>query len=323
MKPDLKTAICGIDMKNPVMVASGTFGYAREYGEHLCLSNLGAIVVKGTTLRCRPGNPPPRLAETPCGVLNSVGLENPGIDAFIKNELPYLLGLEIPIIANIAGESVNEYVEVARRLEGLPGVAAVEINVSCPNISAGGLAFGKNADTLKSVVSGVRKVVSLPVITKLTPNVSDIAVLASAAVDAGSDAVSLVNTFLGMAIDIHEKRPVLSTVFGGLSGPAIKPIALRMVWEVSSAVNVPVIGMGGIMTAEDAIEFLMAGASAVAVGSATLVRPNASLDVINGIQEFMIKKGVLKVSELVGAAKRKVDSGTGCSRRTGSQRTCP
>jgi dihydroorotate dehydrogenase (NAD+) catalytic subunit len=176
---------------------------------------------------------------------------------------------------------------------------------------------------LKSVVSGVRKVVSLPVITKLTPNVSDIAVLASAAVDAGSDAVSLVNTFLGMAIDIHEKRPVLSTVFGGLSGPAIKPIALRMVWEVSSAVNVPVIGMGGIMTAEDAIEFLMAGASAVAVGSATLVRPNASLDVINGIQEFMIKKGVLKVSELVGAAKRKVDSGTGCSRRTGSQRTCP
>ncbi|HHY39255.1 MAG TPA: dihydroorotate dehydrogenase [Clostridia bacterium] len=316
MEPDTSVTICGIRMKNPVMAASGTFGYGREYGEVFDLSKMGAIVVKGTTLKPRMGNPPPRLAETPCGLLNSVGLENPGIDVFIERELPYLRGLGVPVIVNVAGETPEEYAEVSKRLDKAPGVAALEVNVSCPNVKKGGMAFGTDPEALKEVISSVRRSTSLPLITKLSPNVSDIGFLARVATNAGSDAISLINTLLGMAIDVNTMKPVLGAVFGGLSGPAVKPVALRMVWEVSSAVRVPVIGMGGITSGTDAVEFLLAGASAVAVGSATLVRPDACLEVVRGIWEFMKEKGVMTVGELVGAAKRKVDSGAGCPRGT-------
>jgi dihydroorotate dehydrogenase (NAD+) catalytic subunit len=265
--PDLTVHIGGLTLKNPVMTASGTFGYAREFAPFMDLSRLGAIIVKGISLAPKPGNPPPRIVETACGMLNSIGLENVGVERFIAEKIPYLQGLDTPVIVNILGDSIEEYGEIARRLSGVTGVAALEVNISCPNVKQGGVAFGADPVAAARVTAMVKKNCALPVLVKLSPNVTDITAIARAVEDAGADAVSLINTLLGMAIDVGSRRPKLANIMGGLSGPAIKPIALRMVFQVSRAVKIPVIGIGGITTAEDALEFLIAGASAVQVGT--------------------------------------------------------
>ena len=294
--------IGGIRMKNPVMTASGTFGFGLEYAQLVEVGQIGAIVVKGTTLLPRSGNTGMRMAETAAGMLNSIGLENPGADAFAGDILPKIRNLGTPVIVNISGNTVEEYAELARRLN-LPGVAGFEINISCPNVKQGGIVFGTDPAAAASVVSAVRKATDLPVITKLSPNVSDITVMARASESAGTDAVSLINTLTGMAIDIRTWRPVLGNVVGGLSGPAVKPVALRMVWQAANAVKVPVIGMGGIMTAEDAIEFLLAGASAVAVGTANFVNPRAAVTVADGIRDYLAERGLPHVGALTGALR--------------------
>ncbi|MEW6618941.1 MAG: dihydroorotate dehydrogenase [bacterium] len=285
MNPDLTVNIASIKMKNPVMVASGTFGYGEEYAQLIDLNKLGAIVSKGITLAPRQGNPPPRIVETPCGMLNAIGLENVGVEKFIKEKLPYLRQFDTPLIANIAGKTVEEYVELARRLDGL--VDGLEINISCPNVAKGGLEFGQDSSLTYQVVSNVRQVSKVPLITKLSPNVTDIKVIARAAEDAGTDAISLINTIMGMAIDVNTRKPILANITGGLSGPAIKPIALRMVFEVAKAVHVPIIGQGGIMNTTDALEFIIAGATAVAVGTANFVDPQVPLKIIAGIENYL------------------------------------
>lgn len=295
----LAVDIAGIRMKTPVMTASGTFGSGPEYADFVDLNKIGAIVVKGTTLAPRDGNKGRRIAETPAGMLNCIGLENPGVDEFVGRILPGLAKYDVPIIVNIAGFTTDEFAELAARLN-VPGVAGLELNISCPNAKGGGIAWGTDCTNAAAVVRAVRKNTKLPVITKLSPNVTDIVSIAKAAEDAGSDAVSLVNTLLGMAIDIHKWRPVLGNVTGGLSGPAIKPVALRMVWQVARAVKCPVIGLGGIMTAQDAIEFLLAGASAVAVGTANFVNPRASVEIADGIRDYLVERGIKHVSEIVG-----------------------
>jgi len=291
-------------MKNPVMTASGTFGFGREYSRLYDLNRLGAITVKGITIEPRRGNPPPRLIETPSGILNSIGLQNPGLEGFIGDELPYLRRLSTPVIVNISGNTIEEYAFLASELDRVEGVSALEVNVSCPNVKEGCMAFGIKKDSLFSVVSAVRKSTTLPVIVKLSPNVRDIAEMAETAENAGADAVSLVNTFLGMAIDIDRKKPLLANTFGGLSGPAIKPIALRMVWEVYERVDIPVIGMGGIMNWKDAVEFILAGAASVAVGTANFVNPTAPLEIIEGIENYMIREGINDIRELIGLGHR-------------------
>lgn len=291
-------------MKNPVMTASGTFGFGREYSRLYDLNRLGAITVKGITIEPRRGNPPPRLIETPSGILNSIGLQNPGLEGFIGDELPYLQRLSAPVIVNISGNTIEEYAFLASELDRVEGVSALEVNVSCPNVKEGCMAFGIKKDSLFSVVSAVRKSTTLPVIVKLSPNVRDIAEMAETAENAGADAVSLVNTFLGMAIDIDRKKPLLANTFGGLSGPAIKPIALRMVWEVYERVDIPVIGMGGIMNWKDAVEFILAGAASVAVGTANFVNPTAPLEIIDGIENYMIREGINDIRELIGLGHR-------------------
>lgn len=291
-------------MKNPVMTASGTFGFGREYSRLYDLNRLGAITVKGITIEPRRGNPPPRLIETPSGILNSIGLQNPGLEGFIGDELPYLRRLSTPVIVNISGNTIEEYAFLASELDRVEGVSALEVNVSCPNVKEGCMAFGIKKDSLFSVVSAVRKSTTLPVIVKLSPNVRDIAEMAETAENAGADAVSLVNTFLGMAIDIDRKKPLLANTFGGLSGPAIKPIALRMVWEVYERVDIPVIGMGGIMNWRDAVEFILAGAASVAVGTANFVNPTAPLEIIDGIENYMIREGINDIRELIGLGHR-------------------
>lgn len=291
-------------MKNPVMTASGTFGFGREYGRLYDLNRLGAITVKGITIEPRRGNPPPRLIETPSGILNSIGLQNPGLEGFIGDALPYLRRLSTPVIVNISGNTIEEYAFLASELDRVEGVSALEVNVSCPNVKEGCMAFGIKKDSLFSVVSAVRKSTTLPVIVKLSPNVRDIAEMAETAENAGADAVSLVNTFLGMAIDIDRKKPLLANTFGGLSGPAIKPIALRMVWEVYERVDIPVIGMGGIMNWKDAVEFILAGAASVAVGTANFVNPTAPLEIIDGIENYMIREGINDIRELIGLGHR-------------------
>ncbi|QSQ08768.1 Dihydroorotate dehydrogenase B (NAD(+)), catalytic subunit [Koleobacter methoxysyntrophicus] len=291
-------------MKNPVMTASGTFGFGREYSRLYDLNRLGAITVKGITIEPRRGNPPPRLIETPSGILNSIGLQNPGLEGFIGDELPYLRRLSTPVIVNISGNTIEEYAFLASELDRVEGVSALEVNVSCPNVKEGCMAFGIKKDSLFSVVSAVRKSTTLPVIVKLSPNVRDIAEMAETAENAGADAVSLVNTFLGMAIDIDRKKPLLANTFGGLSGPAIKPIALRMVWEVYERVDIPVIGMGGIMNWKDAVEFILAGAASVAVGTANFVNPTAPLEIIDGIENYMIREGINDIRELIGLGHR-------------------
>jgi len=301
-KPSLKVELAGLRLQNPVMTASGTCGYAEELAPYADLGGLGAVVVKTITLLPRVGNPSPRIAETPSGMLNSIGLQNVGIEAFLREKLPVLGRLKVPLLVNIAGKSVEEYTELAKRLTGVPGVSALELNISCPNV-AGGLDYGTDPQLTREVVRAVKQASSLPVIPKLSPNVTDITLIARAAADAGADALSLINTLLGMAVDPHSRRPKIHTVTGGLSGPAIKPIALRMVWQVARAVPLPIIGIGGIRTGEDAVEFLLAGATAVQVGTATFVDPRAPLTVRDGIAAYCARHGVRDVRSLVGAMR--------------------
>lgn len=298
---ELAIELAGIRLNNPVLVASGTFGYGREYSEFYDLSLIGGIMVKGVSLEPWRGNPVPRIAETHAGMLNAIGLQNPGVDYFIKHDLPFLRQYDTRIFVNIIGRSVEEYVGVTQRLEEAEGIDAIEINISCPNIKEGGIQFGSDPRSAAEVVAAVKAVSSRPVIPKLSPNVTDIAEMARAVEDAGADAISLVNTFLGMAIDIHKRRPVLANTFGGLSGPAIKPIALRMVWQVYEAVSVPIIGMGGIMQWQDAVEFVLAGAKAVAVGTANFTQPYAAPEVVRGLQAYVEETGI-PYEQLVGAA---------------------
>ena len=305
--PDLSIQLApqnrrGLLLANPVITASGTFGYGTEYAEIIDTQRLGAIICKGTTLEPRPGNPQPRLAETAGGVLNSIGMENIGIDALIQEKAPIWIEWNVPVIVNILGQSVEEYAGLARRLDEVPGVSGIEVNISCPNVSKGGIAFGESPEDAADATTAVRANTSLPVIVKLSPNVTDITEIACAVVEAGADALSLINTLRGMAIDLASRRPVLDNKSGGLSGPAIKPVALHMVYQVAQAVEVPVIGCGGIATANDALEFILAGASAVQVGTATFTDPRASLDILEGIEEFMRKEGVKQISEIIGAA---------------------
>lgn len=298
----LSVDLAGIKMKTPVMTASGTFGFGMEYSDFVDINKIGAVVVKGTTLTPRSGNSGVRIAETPAGMLNSIGLENPGVDEFLNHTLPALADYDVPVIVNIAGNTVEEYGELANRLE-VKGVTALELNISCPNVKQGGIAFGTNCDSAVSVVKMVKSNTNLPVIVKLSPNVTDIVEMAKAVEAAGADAIALINTLLGMAINIHTWQPVLGNVVGGLSGPAVKPVAVRMVWQVANAVKVPIIGMGGIMTAEDAVEFILAGATAVAVGTANFVNPHATMEIADGIKDYLAKKGLSHVSQLVGQVK--------------------
>lgn len=302
MSADLTVSLAGLTLKNPVMTASGTFASGREYGDFVSLERLGAIVTKGVSPRPWAGNASPRIAETASGMLNSIGLQNPGVEAFAAGDLAWLAANvhSTPVIVNVSGHTVDEYVEVVERLENSPAVAAYELNISCPNVDAGGLAFGTSCAAADAVVAAVRPHTDRPLFAKLSPNVTDVAEIARAVEAAGADGVSLINTLLGMSIDASTRRPRLARAVGGLSGPAIKPVALRMVWEVARAVDVPVIGMGGIMTAEDAVEFLLAGATAVAIGTANFVDPTATMRVVDGLPAWCDKLGVDAVSELIG-----------------------
>jgi len=293
----------GLVLANPVMTASGTFGYGIEYSELIDIQRLGAVVCKGTTLLPREGNPQPRLVETSHGLLNSVGLENIGVDAVVKDKAPIWASWRVPVIVNIAGESVSEYVEVATRLEGVAGVSGVELNISCPNVAFGALEYGANPHLAAEVTAAVKAVTSLPLIVKLSPNVTDVVEIALVVEGAGADAVCLINTVKGLAIDINEDRNYFRAISGGLSGPAIKPIALRMVYDVAKAVQIPVIGCGGISCGSDALEFVVVGASAVQVGTATLANPRAALEILEGIEHFMMEQGLQNLTELVGIAK--------------------
>ncbi len=302
---NMEVNLGGIKMNNPVAVASGTFGYGREYEPYIDISDIGAVIVKGTTLEPRGGNQPPRIFETPAGMLNAIGLENPGVDVFLNKHLPYLKDKNITVIANIAGNSIEDYAAIAARLEGQSGLAGIELNISCPNVKKGGLLFGTDPLMVKQVVQAVKSETSLPVMPKLSPNVTDIVAIARAAQEGGADALAMVNTLLGMAIDVNKRRPVLANIFGGLSGPAIKPVALRMIYQVYREVEIPILGGGGIMNTIDALEFLMAGASAVSLGTANFVNPGIASEVAMGIKEYMISNRVENVSDLVGVAVTK------------------
>ncbi len=297
---DLKVDIGGLVLSNPVMTASGTFGYAKEFNDLIDLNRLGAVIVKGLSLSPSAGNRPQRIVETCCGMLNAIGLENVGFDAFVKEKMPFLRQLSIPVIVNIYGTSVDEYAELAARLDNLEGISGIEVNISCPNVKAGGIAFGVDPASAYTVVKAVRKRTSKPMMVKLSPNVTDITEIAVKAEDAGGDSLSLINTLTGMAIDVNTGRPRLANITGGLSGPAIKPVALRMVWQTAQKVGIPVIGVGGIMTAEDALEFLIAGASAVQIGTANFVNPNTTIEVIKGIGSYLKEKGINSVKNLIG-----------------------
>lgn len=305
IKPDLSVDFAGIKLKNPVLTASGTFGYGEEYAEFIDLNRLGGIIVKGVSLKPIKGNPPPRIWETPSGMLNAIGLENPGVDVFLKVKLPFLRSFDTAVLVNVFGYSLEDYVGVVERLDGASGIAGLEVNISCPNVKAGGIVFGTNVKAAFDLLSAVRKATKLPVIAKLSPNVTDIAEFARAARDAGCDGLSLINTLLGMAIDVECRKPRLANCTGGLSGPAIRPVAVRMVWQAGKAVSLPIIGMGGIMSGEDALEFILAGATAVAVGTANFVNPRAALDVLEGLEARLARQGVARVAELVG----KVETG--------------
>jgi dihydroorotate dehydrogenase (NAD+) catalytic subunit len=309
VSPDLKVQLApknkkGLPLENPVMTSSGTFGYGIEYSELFDIQRLGAIVCKGTTLKPREGNKQPRLVETTSGVINSIGLQNIGVKAVIKEKAPVWAKWRVPVIVNIAGDNVEDYGELARELDGVKGVSGIDVNISCPNVNAVGAAFGASPDCAMDVVKTVRAATSLPLLVKLTPNAPDIATVAKAVEAAGADAVSLVNCFKGMAIDINQRKLIIANGTGGFSGPAIKPLALALVYAVVGAVKIPVVGCGGITTAEDALEYLMAGASAIQVGSATFANPRASLDVLEGIIRFMEKEGIKNLKEIIGAARK-------------------
>jgi len=293
----------GLMLKNPVMTASGTFGYGTEYSQLLDIQKLGAIVCKGTTIEPREGNPQPRLKETAAGILNSIGLQNIGIEALIEEKAPMWASWQVPVIVNIAGEYIEDYSKAASRLEGVEGIYGIEVNIGCPNVAAGGMEFGTNPQAAAEVTAAVREATSLPVIVKLTPNVTDVTEIALAVEEAGAHAICLINTLLGMAIDISRRKPFLGNVSGGLSGPAIKPVALYMVYRVAERLKIPIVGCGGIASAEDALEFIMAGASAIQVGTAQFADPNTLLAVLEGIEQFMQKERVGNLSELIGVAR--------------------
>jgi len=298
--PDLSVDVGAVHLKNPVLTASGTFGYGLEFLPFLELAQLGGIVAKGLSPRPRKGNPPERIVETPAGMLNAIGLQNVGVDAFLAEKLPKLRGHDTAIVANVFGETEGEYVEVCEKIDAATGVAAIELNVSCPNTEAGGMIFGNDAVSLARITRACRRATRLPLWVKLSPNVTDIRETARAAEAEGADAVSLVNTFVGMVIDVEKRRPVLANVSGGLSGPAIRPLAVWMTWQVRRAVAIPIVGMGGIMTARDAIEFILAGATAVQVGTASFVNPRAAVDVAEGLALWLAERNIASVRELVG-----------------------
>ena len=298
--PDLSVHIGKLSLKNPVMSASGTFGYGREFETLLPLERMGAVVVKGISLNPSKGNPPPRIVETSSGMLNAIGLENVGLAAFLSEKLPYLQGVGAPVVVNVYGKTVEEYATLTQRLDSVDGVAALELNISCPNVKAGGVAFGVCPSAAGEVVAAARGNTRKPLIVKLSPNVSDIAEIARAVEAAGADAVSLINTLTGMAVDVRTRRPKLANITGGLSGPAVKPVALRMVWQAARAVRIPVIGIGGIMTATDALEFLIAGATAVQVGTVNFVNPRAAVEILDGIARYMREENMARMTDIIG-----------------------
>jgi len=300
---DLTVRIGKIILKNPVVVSSGTFGFGEEFESFFDLNRLGALIPKGISLKPMTGNPPPRIFETEGGILNSIGLQNPGFPDFIKNKLPYYKDLKTHLIINFFGNTQKEYVELAKRFNGVAGVSGLEMNISCPNVKRGGIVFGTNPQMAYRLVQAVRKATALTLIVKLSPNVTDIGSMAKSAEEGGADAVSLVNTFRAMAVNIHTKKPELGNTIGGLSGPAIKPIALRMVWEVSRAVSIPIIGMGGIMNAQDAIEFILVGASAIQIGTANLINPKISKEVLQGIKKYLAQNKIDRIQKLVGSVR--------------------
>ncbi|MBR5324384.1 MAG: dihydroorotate dehydrogenase [Muribaculaceae bacterium] len=296
----LNVNIGNLKLKNPVMTASGTFGYGTEYSDFIDLSKLGGIIVKGTTLAPRQGNPYPRMAETPSGMLNAVGLQNKGVDHFVEKIYPQIKDLDTAVVVNVSGSTIEDYVAVAEKINALDNIPAIELNISCPNVKEGGMAFGTSPRSVENVVKAVRQAYNKTLIVKLSPNVTDITEIARAAEAEGADSLSLINTMLGMAIDAERRRPLLSTVTGGLSGACVKPVALRMVWQVSKSVKVPLIGLGGIMNATDAVEFLLAGASAVQIGTANFIDPQISVKVAEGIEEYLVRQGCHSVQEIIG-----------------------
>jgi dihydroorotate dehydrogenase (NAD+) catalytic subunit len=300
-RPDMSVEIAGIKMRNPVMTASGTFGYGSEFADYMDLESIGAMISKGLSLKPKAGNPTPRIVETQGGMLNAIGLQNVGVDAFIEQKLPYLKNVNTPVIVNLYGNTLEEYGEVASRLEGQDGVAGLEVNISCPNVKQGGIVFGTDPQAAQEVVRLVKKNTTKPVIVKLSPNVTDVVLMAKACADAGADALSLINTLTGIAIDLDRRRPVLANITGGLSGPAIKPVALRMVLQVSRAVKLPVIGIGGIMNARDALEFILAGASAIQVGTASFLDPAAAQQVAKDMEAYLVEKGIPSIASMIGA----------------------
>lgn len=302
-QPDLRTKIGTLELKNPVIAASGTFGYGQEFNSLIDLNLLGAVIVKGISFKPRPGNPPPRIVETPCGMLNAIGLANIGLDEFIKEKLPFFDKTDTNVIVNIYGHNIEEYGELADALNNVDGVSALEVNISCPNVECGGMAFGTDPDVSARVTEKVVKNTDKPVIVKLSPNVTDIRPIAQAAENAGAHAISLINTLTGMAIDVESRSPKLANISGGLSGPAIRPVAVHMVYQAVESVDIPVIGVGGIMDYRDALEFLIAGASAIQVGTANFVNPGSTIDIINGIRSFCLEKGIERISELIGSLK--------------------
>lgn len=301
---NLQTNISKLSLKNPVLTASGTFGYGSEYSDLIDLSRLGGIIVKGTTLEPRQGNDYPRLAETPSGMLNAVGLQNKGVDYFISNIYPTIKDLDSEIIVNVSGASINDYVAVAERIAELDKIHAIEVNISCPNVKQGGMAFGTTCEGAAEVTRAIRKVYDKTLIVKLSPNVTDIVSIAKAVEAEGADSVSLINTLLGMAIDVERQRPILSTITGGLSGPAVRPVAVRMVWQVAKAVKIPVIGLGGIMSGRDALEFILAGATAIQVGTANFINPCVTIEIIDYIEEYCSRHGITDIKDLIGAVNK-------------------
>lgn len=297
----MTVTLAGIPLRNPVMTASGTFGYGEEFAGYVDLESIGAMVTKGLSLKPRAGNPTPRIVETPGGMLNAIGLQNVGIEAFVTKKVPYLRGIDTPVIANFFGNTIDEYAEMAMRLDEIPEVAGLEVNISCPNVKHGGIVFGTDPGSAASVVTACRAATRKPLMVKLSPNVTDVVVMAKACEDAGADALSLINTLTGMAIDLVRRRPVLANITGGFSGPAIKPIALRMVWQVAKAVKVPIVGIGGIMNAVDALEFMLAGATAIQVGTASFINPGASQKIAEDMQEWLVEHDIDDVKTLIGA----------------------